>query len=254
MGRKAFTLIELLTVIAILAILAAILMPVFVQVKNYAHQYVAGQSMQKLGTVTTMYVADYDDTFPVAYYQIDRDHRQNWFGIVDKNGDVDPDTSLFRPYIKGKIQPDAMLNARPWMGDATGFGYNWGYLGSDYYMPSGQSNWMTCVNPSTGSELSDASGTYLYGTSAYVFASWLPGGDNVAYRYGFIDPPKTWFGNPTMDFRHMGVRTIDEHRHEVTSTGVALVVYADGHLKSVSQKEVKNKTFARNADWEQDEE
>jgi prepilin-type N-terminal cleavage/methylation domain-containing protein len=254
MGRKAFTLIELLTVIAILAILAAILMPVFVQVRNYAQKYVAGQSMQKLSTVTSMYMSDYDDTYPLAYYPLDNNRRQNWFGVVDADGEVDPDTSLLRMYIKGKIQPDAALNARPWQGDKTGYGYNWGYLGSDFYVQGGQTTWLACANPAIGSSLGEPADTYVYGTSIFFFASWLEGGDNVAYRYGFIDPPKTWFGNPTMDFRHMGVRTVDEHRHEVTSTGEALVVFADGHLRSVSQKEVKNKAFMRNPEWEEEEE
>jgi hypothetical protein len=112
---------------------------------------------------------------------------------------------------------------------------------------------MECRNPAIASSLSEPSDTYLYGTSIFFFASWLEGGDNAAYRYGFIDPPKSWFGNPTLDFRHMGERKVDLRRHEVTSTGEALVVFADGHLKSVSQKEVKNKAFMRNPEWDTEE-
>lgn len=243
--RRAFSLIELLTVIAIMAILAAILMPVFVQVKNLAYQHMAGQSIQKLHMVTSLYMADHDDTYPIAYYPNGDGPRQNWFGVVDQKGHVNSNTSLYAPYIRGRIQPDKALNAKPWMGDETGFGYNWGYLGSDFYTANPESNFEYCFNPATGSSLSSASDTIMYATSVYFFAEWLQDGDNIAYRYGFVDPPKTWFGNPTVDFRHMGLRTVDVRRHEVTSTGVAMVVFADGHLKSLTQKQVKNKNFVR---------
>lgn len=245
MRKKGFTLIELLTVVAILAILAAILMPVFIQVKNYAHQYMAGQSMMKLSTVTTMYITDHDDQFPLGYYPLENGRRQNWFGVLDRKGNVERDSSLLSPYIKGKIQPDSSLNAKPWMGDATGYGYNWGYLGSDFYVPGAYSTNYACVNPASTSFLTDPSQTIEYGTSIFFFASWLPGGDDANYRYGFIDPPKVWFGNPTLDFRHMGDRTVNKRKREVNSTGSALVVFADGHLKTMSQKSVKNKHFAR---------
>ncbi len=63
---KGFTLIELLVVIAIIAILAAILFPVFAQARAKARQ-ASGQSNQKqLGTAVLMYVQDYDETFPIG--------------------------------------------------------------------------------------------------------------------------------------------------------------------------------------------
>src|SRR4051812_48239586 len=99
MRRKAFSLVELLTVIAILAILAAILFPVFIQVRNYARQYVAGQAMMKLTTSVAMYSTDYDDVYPVAYYTLQDGRRLNWFGIVGKDKEVVKDSGLIHPYI-----------------------------------------------------------------------------------------------------------------------------------------------------------
>jgi prepilin-type N-terminal cleavage/methylation domain-containing protein len=244
MRRRAFTLVELMTVVAILAILYAIFMPVVVQVKNYAQQWVAGESMAKLGTATTMYMMDSDDTFPVAYYQ-QAGHRQNWFGVVDKQGQVDPRTSLLKPYIKGKIQRDAALNAQPFLGDDSGYGYNWGYLGSDFYTQGHTTDTLDCQNPAILSTLIDSSGTVVYASSSFFYAKWMPKGDGATYRYGFVDPPKVWFGNPTVDFRHMGTKTVDVKKHEVNSTGIALFVFADGHLKSLHQKNVKNRMFER---------
>ncbi|MBC8065347.1 MAG: prepilin-type N-terminal cleavage/methylation domain-containing protein [Chlorobia bacterium] len=65
MKQRAFTLIELLVVIAIIAILAAILFPVFAQAKAAAKKTADLSSSKQLGTATNIYLADYDDVYPV---------------------------------------------------------------------------------------------------------------------------------------------------------------------------------------------
>ena len=66
--RKGFTLIELLVVIAIIAILAAILFPVFAQVREKARQITCASNERQLGLGILQYVEDYDETFPNAQY------------------------------------------------------------------------------------------------------------------------------------------------------------------------------------------
>ena len=66
MRRKGFTLIELLVVIAIIAILAAILFPVFARAREAARQSSCSSNLKQLGTAMLMYVQDYDDTLPGA--------------------------------------------------------------------------------------------------------------------------------------------------------------------------------------------
>jgi prepilin-type N-terminal cleavage/methylation domain-containing protein/prepilin-type processing-associated H-X9-DG protein len=62
--RRGFTLIELLVVIAIIAILAAILFPVFAQAREKARQTACLSQHKQLGTAVLMYAQDYDELFP----------------------------------------------------------------------------------------------------------------------------------------------------------------------------------------------
>lgn len=66
--QSGFTLIELLVVIAIIAILAAILFPVFAQARERARGISCLSNMKQVGTATTMYLQDYDETFPINLY------------------------------------------------------------------------------------------------------------------------------------------------------------------------------------------
>ena len=61
-----FTLIELLVVIAIIAILAAILFPVFAQARESARVASCISNMKQLGSAWTMYAQDYDETYPLS--------------------------------------------------------------------------------------------------------------------------------------------------------------------------------------------
>src|SRR6185437_16133977 len=59
-ARRGFTLIELLVVIAIIAILAAILFPVFAQAREKARAISCMSNMKQLGTAELMYMQDND--------------------------------------------------------------------------------------------------------------------------------------------------------------------------------------------------
>lgn len=62
--RNGFTLIELLVVIAIIAILAAILFPVFTQAREKARATTCQSNLRQLALAFMMYIQDYNEVFP----------------------------------------------------------------------------------------------------------------------------------------------------------------------------------------------
>ncbi len=66
-NRSGFTLIELLVVIAIIAILAAILFPVFAQAREKARTISCLSNLKQINTGRLMYVQDFDEVNPIAF-------------------------------------------------------------------------------------------------------------------------------------------------------------------------------------------
>ena len=94
--QRGFTLIELLVVIAIIAILAAILFPVFAQARESARMTSCLNNMKQIGLGLMMYAQDSDETYPTIYAGYDQtgkyiDQHQGWMW---KNA--------IGPYVKSK--------------------------------------------------------------------------------------------------------------------------------------------------------
>jgi prepilin-type N-terminal cleavage/methylation domain-containing protein/prepilin-type processing-associated H-X9-DG protein len=92
--KGGFTLIELLVVIAIIAILAAILFPVFAQAREKARASSCLSNQKQIALAHSMYAQDYDETYPLAQ--------------ALTGSPVDPITGILprwedsvKPYIKG---------------------------------------------------------------------------------------------------------------------------------------------------------
>ena len=66
MNRKGFTLIELLVVIAIIAILAAILFPVFAAARDKARQATCASNLKQITLGVIQYEQDYDEMYPIV--------------------------------------------------------------------------------------------------------------------------------------------------------------------------------------------
>ncbi len=82
-SNRGFTLIELLVVIAIIAILAAILFPVFARAREKARQTSCLSNVKQLSLGLMMYIQDYDEIFPAAYdYASTPTTARFWFAQV----------------------------------------------------------------------------------------------------------------------------------------------------------------------------
>ncbi len=66
--RRGFTLIELLVVIAIIAILAAILFPVFAKARDKARQSTCISNTKQILTALNMFASDHDEQYPCAFF------------------------------------------------------------------------------------------------------------------------------------------------------------------------------------------
>lgn len=105
MRRYGFTLIELLVVIAIIAILAAILFPVFSQAREKARQASCLSNGRNIGTASSMYISDHDEVIYAWATRAPGNPR------VGPNCPADPEdcrrnarpwTILFQPYLRNK--------------------------------------------------------------------------------------------------------------------------------------------------------
>ncbi|MEN6643068.1 MAG: DUF1559 domain-containing protein [Armatimonadia bacterium] len=118
--RRGFTLIELLVVIAIIAILAAILFPVFAKAREKARQSSCLSNVKQLALAALSYAQDYDEMFPGIF-------QQAWSG----NPSYLMWEDCILPYVKNSqifkcpSHVDVVLGSN----QPTTFGVLWGSLG-----------------------------------------------------------------------------------------------------------------------------
>jgi len=120
---RGFTLIELLVVIAIIAILAAILFPVFAQAREKARQTSCSSNLKNLAMAMLMYAQDYEEQFPVTPPQGINAVGDHWVVTI-------------QPYVKNTAIMKCQ-NYRPAPGTVGGGAKNaalayWGYGFNEY--------------------------------------------------------------------------------------------------------------------------
>jgi prepilin-type N-terminal cleavage/methylation domain-containing protein/prepilin-type processing-associated H-X9-DG protein len=96
-NRFGFTLIELLVVIAIIAILAAILFPVFGRARENARRTSCLSNLKQMGLGILQYTQDYDERFPLVWADMNGSAVDTFTPDVDKGW-----AEVIQPYIKSE--------------------------------------------------------------------------------------------------------------------------------------------------------
>jgi len=183
--KRGFTLIELLVVIAIIAILAAILFPVFARAREKARQSSCLSNVKQLMIAFQMYCQDFDERTPLLLYGPDE---ICW-------------TYTFEPYMKNEeiltcpSEPDIeVCYAQP---------YQWGYY--HMYTRSATSSYGGSVplaklkHPAElcafGETAQNAKSSGAFNTTGqYGYARWAPDRHNEGMNCGLVDGHAKWYG------------------------------------------------------------
>ena len=200
MRPRGFTLIELLVVIAIIAILAAILFPVFAKAREGARQSSCLSNLKQWGSAVQMYVQDYDETLPPAI------------------GEGSPGTlvtvfELLAPYVR-----NTQLRLCPTDG-AGSINYTTYGLGRYSYAPN------------LGQPLGPPSYAFTPAVFAYRVPTWAGGAPTMADVATLASIPYPSETTALFDATSSGNALVAAPRHNDGSN----IVFLDGHAKWVGR-------------------
>jgi prepilin-type N-terminal cleavage/methylation domain-containing protein/prepilin-type processing-associated H-X9-DG protein len=133
---KGFTLIELLVVIAIIAILAAMLFPVFARARESARKIQCLSNVKNIATAVQMYLTDYDRFPPNEHRSEVREWIMDFCGGCDSAADCRATEA--NPYLRWPlIFEEYVKNREVWRCPSAryvkNFGVNWGYGVGDWF-------------------------------------------------------------------------------------------------------------------------
>ena len=214
--KHGFTLIELLVVIAIIAILAAILFPVFAQAREKARQSSCLSNLKNIGTAVMLYADDNHETYPLGYYAIGTTeyYPPKILNPYLKNYAIWYCPSFISTYDKSLDEHTQSVNARQ-----GGYGVNFRIMGN--FDPGWPDQHKVCKlarvkNPSEVVMIND------YGSYGYIpdWMFWM--GTGWQYVPGSGENGEIASPNLPADLQS----DFDSGRHN----GNVNVCYADGHV------------------------
>lgn len=260
-SRRGFTLIELLVVIAIIAILAAILFPVFAQAREKARQTACLSNTKQLGAGIMLYLQDNDELFFPTVTE-----RTAPTTVADTSAARFPWTirAKLDPYLKNQAVfkcPSASDWPDPtpsnWWFSDYGFNHNEALLGPPY---SGNAAWVAFYNDTGATGGKDFGVSDQYGIADISSpANFLLMGDteraNGGASRGGVYPQK-YIGAinasvaPPADPNSQQARLAGRHVKTQTAypQGGCNLIYADGHAKFIASPDKTWRSYNDN-DW-----
>jgi len=220
--RNGFTLIELLVVIAIIAILAAILFPVFARARENARRTSCLSNLKQIGLGLIQYTQDYDEKITASWYGPNEDKASD-----PSNGSYKWMDAIY-PYVKSEqlfVCPSDSLNTLyHYYQNETGANFNYGsYAMNVSYW--GDSKYQSPVGKSLAT-IEDPSGT-IYATEYYDTPS---SAEIIAPEIAWKDIASQTDSTPIKPGTHNGIpsfgRILARHLDTVN------VLFTDGHAKN----------------------
>ncbi len=208
--RKGFTLIELLVVIAIIAILAAILFPVFARAREKARQTQCLSNVKQTMLGVLMYAQDYDETLPRLYTEYDPAVQYTLPNGESRTGPFILWHTALYPYTN---------NYQIWTCPSSTARYTGGYTGSGSYGINTMNDGLALASMQTPAEtmfFADSAGSDAYNIDGDD-ADAQPEGDgheipdrhNGGANLGFIDGHAKWMQQSAIPHRSSSSRFWD---------------------------------------------
>lgn len=207
---QGFTLIELLVVVAIIAILAAILFPVFSRAKARAQHSQCLSNLKQLATAWQMYADDNQGRACPSYYWLDG-WMHSWDFSIGPGG---AQLGLLGPYTRtGQLASCPSFTGQGWDRPYTGYAYNTSYIGG--HTSRTGSSFTVIRPPAMLAEIQSPSDTAVFADAGF-------GNPPSAHNYLLAPSDRTTgtFRNGTVHFRH---------------SGFASVAWADGSVRATNR-------------------
>jgi prepilin-type N-terminal cleavage/methylation domain-containing protein/prepilin-type processing-associated H-X9-DG protein len=227
--HKGFTLIELLVVIAIIAILAAILFPVFAKVREKARQATCASNLKQEGLATLEYVQDYDEKYPTGYWTNAANTQfVYWYQII-------------MPYVASANANVATINFCPSAPSTSAMAYSMNpRVGGDstdtffnYTSPAAQAQ---LTHPSDTILYGDADQIPNYGNNPLTLFRVNPGSVNGGPWNAFVAPTTESAWDSIDNDTNIDATSPGQVRYR--HTGLANFAFCDGHVKAMHRGSV----------------